>query len=58
MPYETMIPTRHTENVHAASGTQSSTWPVIIVSAGIGATRPADEIAAPDEAAVCEMLVS
>lgn len=54
----TTIPTQHTENVHTASSGHASSVPSSIVSAGIGATSPADEIAAPEDAAVWLRLFS
>ena len=57
-PTATIMPTRLTAKTHSASAPQPNCWPVIMVSAGMGATRPADEIEAPEEAAVWLMLFS
>ncbi len=54
----TVIPTQHTENVHSARIGHDSSMPVSMVSAGTAATSPADEIDAPDEAAVWFRLFS
>ncbi len=52
------MPTRLTASVHVASSGQESETPVRIVSAGMGATRPALLMLAPAEAAVWLMLFS
>ncbi len=46
------MPTRQTESVQATRAGQPIVCPVIMVRAGIGATSPAEEIAAAEEAAV------
>ena len=57
-PMPTTMPTSETASVHAARRDQPSCSPVRMVSAGIGATRPAELMLAPADAAVWLMLFS
>ncbi len=57
-PMPTTMPTSETAKVQAARSDQPSCSPVRMVSAGIGATRPAEEMDAPEDAAVWLMLFS
>ncbi len=53
-----MIPTRQTVKTQIASRIHGSSRPVMSVSAGIGATSPAEEIDAAAEQVVWLMLFS
>ncbi len=57
-PAAAITPTRPTESTQTVSWGQVSTVPFSRVRAGIGATRPAEEIAAAAEAAVWFRLFS
>ena len=57
-PMATTTPTKETAKTHSERKPQESSCPVIMVRAGMGATRPAEEIEAAELAAVWLMLDS